>query len=95
MTRAKTSFGIVAITTLVFMVATTIGSAINSADAQRDRHVEGSVINQQSRGGGTGDVDQRGLVNVGVGNLQVEANVAVPIDANVCGVIAEGVSCNR
>jgi hypothetical protein len=93
MTIGKKTYGVMAITTIVLMFATTIGSAINTADAQRDRHVEGSVINQQSRGGGTGDVDQRGLVNVGVGNLQVEANVAVPVDANVCGVISSGVSC--
>ena len=93
MTRSKTSLGIVAITTIVLMFATTLGSAITSADAQRDRFDERTVINQQSRGGGTGEVDQRGLLNVGVGNLQVEANVAVPVDANVCGVISAGVSC--
>ena len=48
MTTAKTSFGIIAITTLVLMVATTIGTAINSVDAQiDDRFIQtNELINQ-------------------------------------------------
>ena len=87
MTLTKTSFGIVAITTIVLMVATTIGSAMNTADAQRgpDRQ----IVNQESRQ--NQDTTQRGLVNVG--GVQVDAQVAVPIDA-CAGVLSGGVRCN-
>ena len=84
MTRSKTTYGIVTITTIVLMFATTLGSAINNADAQRgpDRSQE---VNQRNEGI-TQDANQRGLVNVG--NVGVEANVAVPVQAQVCAVIA-------
>jgi hypothetical protein len=90
MTNAKKSFGIIAITTLVLMVATTIGNAINTADAQRGvDNRDTQFINQNARQS-QGNVDQRGLVNVG--NTAIGANVAVPVQACVAA-LASGVNC--
>ena len=93
MTRSKTtkSFGLIAITTLVLMVATTIGNAINTADAQGRPGSTDQYVNQRSQQA-QGSVDQRGLVNVG--NTQVDAQVAVPIDA-CASVIASNIQCQR
>ena len=89
-TQAKKSFGILAITTLVLMVATTIGNAINTAEAQRGlENRDTQFINQNARQS-QGDVLQRGLVNVG--NTAVGANVAVPVNACVAA-LASGVQC--
>ena len=83
MTQSKTTYGIVAITTIVLMFATTIGSAMQNADAQRPNINQGPV-NQRNEG--SQDANQRGLVNVG--NVGVGANVAVPVQAQVCAIIA-------
>ena len=80
--------GLIGITTLVLMIAATIGNGITAAEAQRDRGSFNTEqrVNQNAQGGGTGEVgDQQGLINVGVGNADVRANVAVPVDAAVCG----------
>jgi hypothetical protein len=82
----KTTYGIVAITTIVLMFATTIFSAMNSADAQRQ------IVNQRSIDQSQGNNDQRGLVNVG--NTQVGAQVAVPVQA-CAGVLVGNDACTR
>ena len=79
-------YGIVAITTIVLMFATTIASAINSADAQRQ------TVNQRSIDQSQGNNDQRGLVNIG--NTQVGAQVAVPVQA-CAGVLVGNDACTR
>ena len=86
MTRRPT-LGIIAITTLVLMVATTIGNAVNQADAQRQQ----PPLNQRAVANQEG-VDQRslqvseGLVNVQVGNANVQAQVPANVAACViCG----------
>jgi hypothetical protein len=58
------------------MFATTIGSAMNQADAVRDQR---AVANQQARDQNS-VIGQSGVLNVAVGNAGVQ--VAVP--ANVC-----------
>jgi hypothetical protein len=77
MTRTKTTYGIVTITTVVLMFAATIGSALNSVDAARDRpsaerHTD--TINQPGD-----NINRDNVIGVQVGN------VAIPIDAKVCG----------
>ena len=75
MNKFKISYGIVAITTIVLMFATTIGSAMNQADALPQRAVGAQNAEQRSD-----QINQRGLVDVAVGN----ANVQVQVPANVC-----------
>jgi hypothetical protein len=78
---SKISYGIIAITTIVLMFATTVGSAINQADAQReDRRPaqEGRVNNEANQAQGVTQLG--GLANINVGNVAV--GVGVP--ANVC-----------
>ena len=86
MTLGKRTYGVVAITTIVLMFATTIVSAMNSADAQRQ------IVNQRSIDQSQGNNDQRGLVNVG--NTQVGAQVAVPVQA-CAGVLVGNDACTR
>jgi len=94
MNMLKRSFGLVAITTIVLMVVTTIGSAINTAEAQRDRGdlSDRQTVNQAQ--GDNGQVQRGNLVGVQVGNTQVGANVGVPVNACV-GVISENQNCNQ
>ena len=88
MTLGKRTYGVVAITTIVLMFATTIVSAINNAEAQRPNN--GQIVNQESRQ--NQDTTQRGLVNVG--GVQVDAQVGIPIAA-CAGVISGDVNCPR
>ena len=77
MNKSKLSYGIVAITTIVLMFATTIGSALNQADARVDQRND--PVNQRANQA-SGIVQNGGLLNVGVGNVGL--NVGIP--ANVC-----------
>jgi hypothetical protein len=77
MTLGKTTYGIVAITTIVLMFATTIASAINSADARVDQRND--PVNQRSEQRADQSI-RDGLVNAQIGNVGV--NVAIP--ANAC-----------
>ena len=92
--RTRIGFGILAITTLVLMVATTIGNAINSAEAQGrpDRSTDQAVNNRANFQDAQNTIE-RNLVGVGVqgNNIAVQA----PIQANVCGVTIIGESNTR
>ena len=77
MNKSKISSGIVAITTIVLMFATTIGSALDQADARVDQRND--PVNQRAQQ--SSGILQNGVINVGVGN--VGANVAVPLNACV------------
>ena len=96
MTRTKTTYGIVAITTIVLMFATTIGSAIDNAEAQRGgggtvRAQGGDTTINQENSGSQRSGEQNGAVNVG--NLGVQANVGVPLE--VCAGVLGAVQCGQ
>lgn len=96
MTLGKRTFGVVAITTIVLMFATTIVSAMQNAEAQRGgggtiRAQGGDTRINQENDASQRSGDQAGLVNVG--NLGVQANVGVPVEA--CVGVLGAVNCGQ
>ena len=85
MSLLKKSSGIIAITTLVLMVATTIFGTTNDAEAQRQR--SNGNFNQQgqvTQGDQTSTVgNQIGAVNVG--SIQAQVGAVVNLQCSVLG----------
>jgi hypothetical protein len=81
MNKSKMTYGIVAITTIVLMFATTIGSTMTQADA-RVGPVDQRAQADQRAAEQSADQVTRGLVNVVVGNAGVQ--VAVPANVAAC-----------